>query len=155
MSAYELPAVVPVETFLATSLKATIDLSAIYVYSDHCAFDLTWALRRTPEELKVWQEHVVDDIDYQFQGRFPGDPEFSRLRCVAELADGRVLRDFGEGMLGSTSMSHGDASPVLEPLPPPGELRLTLDWPEFGIHNVVTVLDATAINQAARRVQQL
>ncbi|GAB3434508.1 hypothetical protein [Flindersiella endophytica] len=155
MSAGELPAVLPVETFLANSPKATIDLSAIYVYSDHCEFDMTWALRRTPEELKVWQEHVADDIDYQFQGRYAGDPEFSRLRCIAELADGSILPDFAGGVLGSTSMSHGDASPALEPLPPSGELRITLDWPEFGIHNVVTILDATAINQAARRVQPL
>jgi hypothetical protein len=155
MSAGELPAVVPVETFLAHSPKVTIDLSAIYVYSDHCELDMTWALRRTPEELKVWHEHVVDDIDYQFQGRYPGDPEFSRLRCIVELADGRILNDFADGVLGSTSMSHGEASPTLEPLPPPGELRLTLDWPELGIHRAVTILDATAINQAARRVRQL
>ena len=159
MGAGELPGVVPVETFLATSPTATFDLSAIYVYSDHCVFDVTWALRRTTESPEEWMEHFENPENHVFQGRSfdepEPDPRFGRLRCTAQFADGRVLPEFGAGSVSSTTGTHGIAYPELEELPPPGELRITLDWPEFGIHNAVTVLDATAINQAARRVQLL
>lgn len=159
MSTGELPAVIPVEVFLATSSTATFDLSAIYVYSDHCVFDVSWALRRTRQSQEAWFEHFTNPNNQVFVGSSFDSPspdaQFGRLRCTAQLADGRVLPDFGAGSAGSTSTADGTAYPVLEPLPPPGELRITLDWPEFGIHNAVTVLDATAINQAARRVRRL
>jgi hypothetical protein len=154
----ELPAVLPAETILAKSPKATIALTAINVYSSCCLLDLDWMLRRTPEV--EWTQELMETVLFRPFGRIvPNEPEpaIGRLRYSIEFADGRtarndeptrvvrtralpdvalpLLRDAGGGSAhtGGGGDCYGHSHLFLWPLPPPGKLRLTLSWPAFAI----------------------
>lgn len=153
----EFCAVVPAETFLATSPKVTIDLSVIRVYSDCCVLDITWELYRTTEDPDVWFEHFTSPGSELFQPPDPGEPEpeLGRLRYSAVLADGRAFPGHLSAGPHSVSTNNGTASMSLSPLPLPDGLRIRLEWPQFGVHGAVTVLDTAAINRARERVRWL
>jgi hypothetical protein len=153
----ELPAVLPTETILATSPTATFALTAINVYSTSCLLDVDWVLRRSPDV--DWTGELLENVLFRPFGRVrPSEPEppIGHLVCTAEPAP-LSLHDAGGGTAntGGTGDCYGHSHLHLWPLPPPGDLRLTLGWPAFGLHNAVTILDATAITEAARQVRQL
>ncbi|GAB3434499.1 hypothetical protein [Flindersiella endophytica] len=177
----ELPAVVPVGAFVADTPRFTLAIRSIRVHSNCCLIDLDWVARRTVESAAVWRG-LSRTVFCNLADPWPGWEEYtggSRPFFALTYADGRevcsdsahwirraqaepdvdvpILRTVG----GGSSSAEDDAAHYatthlyLSPLPPAGELSFTFGWPAFGLHHATTVLDATAINEAAKRVRQL
>lgn len=171
-------AVVPVELVVARLPAFSLAVSAVRVYSTCYVIDLIWTNRRTTEPKQLWQWRVQWLLSTPF---FPlpgagGEPAV----VTVEYADGRSVSNRDDDWTGlenaqawlrkprlsqpnASGGTHGDRSSgvwyssgglKLWPLPPPGELRLTFDWPEFGAHDLRAVLAADPIRAAAGRVRR-
>lgn len=173
----ELCAVVAGESFvIGSSARATIAVTAIRVYSTGTRLDIEWTLTRDPRNYLDWHRAATDHTR-------PFGPVLSSadrsnpclVRYGVEFADGRAATNVdeeaaepgtlraavrvsihkggGQGGISDSGSGGGSTSLYICPLPPPGELRLIIEWPVFEIVETVTALDSNEILAAAERVQ--
>jgi hypothetical protein len=170
-------AVVPVELVVARLPAFSLAVRAVRVYSTCYVVDLSWVNRRTTEPLEAWRWWSM----WLFTSPFFPRPEarVEPATLTVEYADGASATNrsddwaglenarawLGKPRLsqaqGSSGARGGDGTAryssgalLVWPLPPPGELRLTFDWPAFGARDLRAVLDADAIRAATRRVRR-
>ncbi|MGY1777364.1 hypothetical protein ACI8AV_15995 [Geodermatophilus sp. SYSU D00804] len=148
----ELPVALPQNVLLARTDDAVVALLGMQVYSTGLAFDL--GVRIRPGSLSGAELHEV-------LWR-PGVPP---LLLGLELADGTRVDNVGEpGQGGDVVLTQGsgsgsensvDHSWWLSPPPPAGPLTVVVRCPELGVPETSTVLDGTAIREAADRAVTL
>jgi hypothetical protein len=179
----EIPAIVPVGTFVAATPKCTFAIRSIRVHSTCCLIDLDWVVRRTTESEATW-EGLNRTVFVNLVDPWPGWEEFGagvRPVMAFTYSDGRevrsdsehwvrraqaqpevdvpILRTIGGGSRGESSSAededdqHATTRLYLSPLPPAGDLSFTFDWPAFGVISARSVVDAGQIQAAARRVR--
>ncbi|GAB3434503.1 hypothetical protein [Flindersiella endophytica] len=170
-------AVVPVELVVARLPAFSLAVCAVRVYSTCYVVDLSWVNRRTTEPDEAWRWWTM----WLFTNPFFPRPEarVEPATLTVEYADGASASNRSDDWAGLENAHAWLAKPrfsqprgsggardhrgtawysrrdlLLWPLPPPGELRLTFDWPAFGARGLRAVLDATAIHAATRRVRR-
>jgi hypothetical protein len=174
----ELPVSLCMEAVLARTVDVAVALVGGEVFSNGVRFNTLVVAR--PDWI-----HSVDPIGSQgLEGLWDlvngtiDDGGFSsvsgqQLQLRLEFADGRTVRNQRPWRDQPTEALEEDI-PTLEkqggggggafeyrgsywltPLPPPGDLTVSCTWPAVDIPETVTVLDATAIKDAARRVVPL
>jgi hypothetical protein len=174
----EIPAIVPVGTFVAVTPKCTLAIRSIRVHSICCLIDLDWVARRTTESATMWKG-LHRTVFLNLVDPWPGWEEFSeggRPVMAFTYADGREVRSDaahwvaraqaepdidvpilccggGGSAGGEEDDDYASTRLYLSPLPPAGELSFTFDWPAFGISQARAVVDAGQIQAAARRVR--
>lgn len=175
----EIPAIVPVGTFVAVTPKCTLAIRSIRVHSICCLIDLDWVARRTTESEAMWKG-LHRTVFLNLVDPWPGWEEFAgsgRPVMAFTYADGREIRsdaahwvaraqaepDIDVPILrccggGSSSAEDEDdcyarTQLYLSPLPPAGDLSFTFDWSAFGVFTARSVVDAGQIQAAARRVR--
>ena len=169
----ELGAVVPQGVVLARSDRAVVALSHAVAYTTGAAFDfaaMAMGLTRSDAN-RIFQEQQMFEEEEL--------PE-ALLRIGFELADGRRVSNLGgwrvhrkltspdaepEGPLllpyagGGGSSSRGEVTMKpgfwLWPLPPPGSLRISCEWPLVDIAMTTVEIDAGELLDAASRARSL
>jgi len=149
----ELPASVVLDVVLAETPEVVISLSAAEVY-------------RNGVDLRVDVRTRGDVIAYAAGGGFIGD----EVLIGVEYADGRRATNLPmwpppavpsptEAQLatggGSGGQRAADMRLYLTPLPPPGTLTMVCAWPQRGIPERVTVIDAEPLREAGGRAREL
>lgn len=162
----EVPAVVPVATVLGRSDDVAVLLTGLRAHSTGLAIDVGVRLRtewRDPSGAEVF--------DLVSGGRYGIDVDADRLLLLGvEDSAGRTATtlhrpdwpgepDTGGPLLAPTGGGGGgrtyDQGYWLHPLPPPGDLLVVCRWAAYGVEETRTVLDGTAIAEAAGRVEEL
>jgi hypothetical protein len=148
----ELPVALPQNVVLTRTDDAVVALLGMQVYSTGVAFDL--GVRVRPGSLSGAELH---DVLWR-----PGTPP---LLVGLELADGTRVDNVDEPRPGgdvvfrqgggSGSENSVDHSWWLSPVPPAGPLTVVVRCPALGLPETSTVLDGTAIREAADRVVTL
>lgn len=173
----ELPAVAPIELFLVQAPSIVGIVLAAEVYSTGCLIRLRFVMNRADQDEHTWQE-LCGRAVYRPQPYPPiaSAPAYPGLQVTATTATGGTastqqsvpLADRGcpgtpTGPLlalhnvrssSDRSRAHVAADLWLWPLPPPGELTLSATWASFELSSAQVVINASAITEAATRVQQ-
>lgn len=149
----ELPASVALDVVLAETDDVVISLATVEVY-------------RNGVDLRVDVRTRGDVVAGATNGGFVGD----EVLVGVEYADGRratnlpmwprpAVPSATEAQLATSGGSGGrraaDLRLYLTPLPPPGTLTIVCAWPQRGIPERVTVIDAEPLREAAGRVREL
>jgi hypothetical protein len=167
----ELGQSVPLSVVVARSDQAVVALRSATAYSTGVTFDVVASARglgQRESNRLLHEQHLLGDDD---------EPSDWFLRIGFELADGarvsnlardlRLLRPDVEpagpiliphgGGGGSGGRGGVDLQPGywLWPLPPPGPLRIYVEWPALDIALTHVTLDADAIRDAATRAEAL
>lgn len=170
--------VVPVGEIVARSSRLAIAVYAVRVYHpEWCALEIEWIAPRTMDARAPYRMALA----YLFQrGRGPYiSGRVLSPRYGVGFSDGRAVEYAAGGprwagvapsedqplpelllygdRFGFTRGRHDcvQTGLLLAPLPPPGEVRFWFAWPDFGVPETTTILDGTAIHQAAQRIQRL
>jgi hypothetical protein len=163
----EFPALSPATEILATTAHVAVALTGIRVFSDGIEISITRHLRRLDLGYREWTE-----LSHAFMENRGGmGRQVGRLRFGVVLPDGRALRDgwpgFGDppagdpratlvrtggGSGGGSHSFTGSDTLWLWPLPPAGPLELVLQWPDLGIPETRTIIDASPFAEFAARV---
>jgi hypothetical protein len=166
----ELGVTVPLGVLVARSERGAVVLPHAVAHSNGIAFDVlarARGLRPAQANRLHHEQHLIE----------PGEePTEGFLRLGVELADGTRLSNLGgwrvpppqEEPAGPILMRHGggggssgDGSVTLRPglwlwpLPPPGRLGFSVEWPAVGIGFATAALDADELLAAAKRAGPL
>ena len=152
-----------------------LTLKSADVYSTGCVFNVGWLFRRGEQDEDSWADlhHVF------FQpgiGHRRGAGQQTNLMFGVELPDGSkastthqplpgfpeptvepdppVIALNGGGGSGGDDELAGSGTVWLWPLPPAGELRLVVQWTQFGLAETSVMLDGGALRDAAAGVQR-
>jgi len=171
----ELPGVIHIGKFLHRAPGFVMAVKCAEVYSNGCAVDVVWCVRRTSQSDREWAAGNARFFRQQPTG--PGyaeDPE-TALLFGAEFPDGHkttsthirpgmfdgsetvtgpVLVANGQGGSGNDDELTGAARLWLWPLPAGGDLRLVVQWKEAGMDEQSIMLDGGQIAAAALLAQQ-
>jgi hypothetical protein len=166
----ELGWAVPISRVVARSDRSAVALRSATAYSTGVVFDLVAQARGLPEREAnrlMHEQHLVAGEE---------EPTDALLRVGFELGDGSRISNLGRRpLLDPTTEPDGPVlSPVgggggsagpgrfsmsygywLWPLPPPGSLRIYVEWPALDIALTHVELDADLIREAAGRAQAL
>jgi hypothetical protein len=163
-----LPGIVPVELILGRSDQAVVMLAGMRAFTTGVAMTL---LVRTRTRMRR-----LDLGDEVFDGPYRHDQDDAwrrdRLRWGFEFADGRRAtsvdpwpdpvdaqrtpeRPVLSGGGGGGGARAVDRDYWLWPLPPPGALTVVLQWPQLGIEQTTSRIDADQIVAAATRAQPI
>jgi hypothetical protein len=167
----ELPACLPLGVVLARSDMGVIALSHVLVHSTGLAFELLARARdlgdRDAQRL-FHEQHLAPDQEdpspgfLRFGIELPGGARVSNLGRwprgfdPKEQPEGPLLHQHGGGG-GSSSRRHVHMRPGywLWPLPEPGILRVTCEWPIAAIETTTVEIDASALGDLRERVVDL
>ena len=166
----ELGATVSISRVLARSERSVIALRGATAYSTGVVFDLVAHARDLPEREAsrlMHEQHLVGGEVGPTDALFRVGFELSDGGRISNLGrrplldpsaepNGPVLHPVGGGggsaAPGRFSMNYGY---WLWPLPPPGTLRIYVEWPALDIALTHAALDADAIRDAAGHSQRL
>lgn len=150
----KLGAIVTVERVLARTPALAVLLPMIQVYDVGCLLNLDVVARNAA---------APPGLALQLDTAFSGE-ESTSLHLVLRYPGGAEVHSDHDGDCAPPNLSwfpggvRGDASHTLYhmplwlfPLPPPGELLLTLEWPWARIEPTAVTLDGAAIARAAKR----
>jgi hypothetical protein len=155
----EIPVAVPLNTVLARTDDIALALLGLQVYSTGLSVDLALRARVPPTGPQRDLGQFLFGPPHRTAGLLVG----------LEFADGRRITNTGPPFAGATDedgfVFHpgggsggtlaADQSWWLSPLPPAGPLRIVVRCEPLGIAETSTVIDGTAIVQAAARVVEL
>ncbi|GAB3434513.1 hypothetical protein [Flindersiella endophytica] len=147
-------AIVPVSKVVARSSRLAVAVHAIRVHRAWCMLEVEWITPWTTDRCSPY----VMAIPQMFRRSGPYvDGRILTPRFGFVFSDGRSpavrSREGGDPGLPRGRYSRGQTELRLAPLPPPGEVRFWLAWPDLGVAETTTILDGTGILQAAQRLQ--
>jgi hypothetical protein len=173
--AYELPAVVHLGKFLHRGPSMVVAVKSADVYSTGCSFNLSWLFRREEQTDEDWAglQHLFFQSG---MGIRPGRGRQSGLMFGVQFPDGSKASTGDQGPHGLMETGRQPEPPTLVlnngggsgaddefsgsgllwlwPLPPAGELRLVVQWLDFGLEETSIMLDGEQLRKAAAGVQQ-
>ncbi|WP_028045713.1 hypothetical protein [Cellulomonas sp. URHE0023] len=173
----ELPGTLPIVVELGRSASTAVHLEDVRAYSEGVVFRIAVRIRRTTVRER---SRVLGQLDITHgRGSFHLALPAGGLRWGFEYADGRRVTTLDSS---PWSAVPADADPVdwtptepimdgasqpmhyaerwardvwLWPLPPEGDLRAVCAWPDRGVAETSSILDATSIRAAAARARPL
>lgn len=166
----EFPAGVGQTVLLARSDDAAVGITQIEAFSTGFRFTLAVRLRQAPPELArgglstLTGSLAHHGIEIPLEKRLLLGIEYPDGRRASTLHDARMrgpepATDDDRLMLAGLGGSGGELSTDqrywVTPLPPEGPVAVILAWPGFGMPESRTVVDGTAIRDAAARSQVL
>ncbi|MCW2295296.1 hypothetical protein M2251_000046 [Rhodococcus erythropolis] len=167
----ELESVVPVSQFLHQNSSVSLAITDVHAFSTGCEIHIKAVLHRERRSSEEWNLF----IDSFHPKGHPETPVVGALDIALTLGDGRrastlsgygssVQPDSDQFVLHYTS-SHGswishedwtvEAGLWLWPLPEPGTLFISAEWPNANVSSEQLLLDANAIHVAGRRAQSM
>ncbi|MET1021719.1 MAG: hypothetical protein ABWX69_05920 [Arthrobacter sp.] len=170
----ELPAVVPLGSFLQRTPRMVLAAKAAEVYSTGCTVELVWTIRRGTESDAEWGA-LTERCFNRASFRYGSQSDRGGFRLGVAYADGGKATadewphwglegaDPGPGPVlttaggGAGSGSEDEVTSSMKlwmwPLPPPGELRVVAEWADLGLAQVAIAVDGGELASAAERVQ--
>jgi hypothetical protein len=165
---------------LARTDTVVIALVGLTAYPTGCTFDLDLAVRRTDQDMAVWEawQAAVFEGHHAARRVLPsGAVPDELLRCGVQLADGSKATNVGQRPVWE-DMSREPSAPVffdsgggggsgrqnllrsnrgywLWPLPSAEPFEFVIEWPLFGVPVTRTKIDGAAIVDAAARAEPL